>query len=75
LFVVQQELEGPESKTPGAIRASVLMRLPIDGGPSQVVADFVGDAPLTLGAGIASDADAVYWMNRSGRIFRLPVLR
>jgi hypothetical protein len=66
LYVFQQQLDPS-----GAIQASSISTIDPSGGPSHALADFVGDAPLSVGAGVIDSGGSVYWMNRSGRIFKL----
>jgi hypothetical protein len=66
LYTLQQELDPT-----GAIQASSISTIDPSGGPSRALADFVGDAPLAVGAGVIDSGGFVYWMNRSGRIFEL----
>jgi hypothetical protein len=70
LFVFRQDLAAANSATPGAIQASSVFSIPTSGGPSRSVADFLTDAPLGIGPGLVEDSAFVYWINRSGRIFK-----
>src|SRR5262249_44555813 len=73
VFAFHQEEEGPDGKTPGAVHASSLWTIKTEGGPPHAIADFIEDVPHGLGTGVVADKDFAYWMNRSGKIFKLPI--
>jgi hypothetical protein len=69
VLAFQTELGPAGSSSPAAVATSTLWA--IDGGAVRTLADFVADAPLAIGAGVVNDGAFAYWMNHSGRIFKI----
>jgi hypothetical protein len=55
----------------GSLRSSSVTLLPAGGGAPRIVADFSRDTPILGFQGAANDAEWVYWLNRSGDLYRL----
>jgi hypothetical protein len=51
------------------VRGSSLLAVAAEGGAPRILADFARDFPVQ---GIATDANQIYWLNNSGRLYGLP---
>jgi hypothetical protein len=55
------------------IESGALLVVPRQGGLPRVAAEFVRDAPAASVRAPAFDSEAIYWLNASGLLYRLPL--
>jgi hypothetical protein len=53
-----------------SLRSSSVLLIPAGGGAPRIVADFSRDNPILGFQAVANDAEQVYWLNRSGDLYR-----
>lgn len=51
------------------LRSTSVLIFPLSRSAPRIVADFAGDAPVP---GLAADADNIYWLNGSGKLYSVP---